>query len=409
MKKLIALLLVLVMVAGLVACAGSNDETKGNDTTNTENTADSNGDSNTGSGEPIYIGLSAKITGADAANGDRMVKAAQMAVDEVNAAGGLLGGRKVELVIQDDATDNAMAVNVANIFAGNDKISAVVGPWNSGMILAAEGVYKDAKIPFFGLGTNPKLLELDNEYCFLVRANDNLMASCAAKLIIDEFKVKSVGIMYTNNEFGTGAMEVIEAACKDAGMAVYPEAINIGDTDVTGQILDLKSKGAECMVVWASDAEYVLTARQAYELGLQVPTVASPAITMDQVRDLCEPEWVEGWYSVTDFVGNSMIPRSPRSATSMPATTAKARRLSSTSPTSTAPSSLCSTPSSVRAAPTVQAIRDAVAETKDFPMLQGNATCDENKPAGPLRDCRADQGQCPCDVHHGFRGVIETK
>lgn len=86
MKKLIALLLVLVMVAGLVACAGSNDETKGNDTTNTENTADSNGDSNTGSGEPIYIGLSAKITGADAANGDRMVKAAQMAVDEVNAA-----------------------------------------------------------------------------------------------------------------------------------------------------------------------------------------------------------------------------------------------------------------------------------------------------------------------------------
>lgn len=188
MKKLIALLLVLVMVAGLVACAGSNDETKGNDTTNTENTADSNGDSNTGSGEPIYIGLSAKITGADAANGDRMVKAAQMAVDEVNAAGGLLGGRKVELVIQDDATDNAMAVNVANIFAGNDKISAVVGPWNSGMILAAEGVYKDAKIPFFGLGTNPKLLELDNEYCFLVRANDNLMASCAAKLIIDVTK-----------------------------------------------------------------------------------------------------------------------------------------------------------------------------------------------------------------------------
>ena len=133
MKKLIALLLVLVMVAGLVACAGSNDETKGNDTTNTENTADSNGDSNTDSGEPIYIGLSAKITGADAANGDRMVKAAQMAVDEVNAAGGLLGGRKVELVIQDDATDNAIAVNVANIFAGNDKISAVVGPWNSGI------------------------------------------------------------------------------------------------------------------------------------------------------------------------------------------------------------------------------------------------------------------------------------
>ena len=97
MKKLIALLLVLVMVAGLVACAGSNDETKGNDTPDTTNT-ENNGDNNNtdDSSEPIYIGLSAKITGADAANGDRMVKAAQMAVDEVNEAGGLLGGRKGE-------------------------------------------------------------------------------------------------------------------------------------------------------------------------------------------------------------------------------------------------------------------------------------------------------------------------
>lgn len=378
MKKLIALLLVLVMVAGLVACAGSNDETKGIDTTNTENTADSNGDSNTGSGEPIYIGLSAKITGADAANGDRMVKAAQMAVDEVNAAGGLLGGRKVELVIQDDATDNAIAVNVANIFAGNDKISAVVGPWNSGMILAAEGVYKDAKIPFFGLGTNPKLLELDNEYCFLVRANDNLMASCAAKLIIDEFKVKSVGIMYTNNEFGTGAMEVIEAACKDAGMAVYPEAINIGDTDVTGQILDLKSKGAECMVVWASDAEYVLTARQAYELGLQVPTVASPAITMDQVRDLCEPDWVEGWYSVTDFVGNSDDPEVTAFCDKYASDYGEGQKAELYVADVYSTFKLVFDAIERAGSADRQAIRDAVAETKDFPMLQGNATCDEN-------------------------------
>ncbi len=87
-------------------------------------------------------------------------------------------------------------------------------------------------------------------------------------------------------------MEVIEAACKDAGMAVYPEAINIGDTDVTGQIRDLKSKGAECMVVWASDAEYVLSA-SGIRAGLPGPDRCFPAITMDQVRDLCEPEWVE--------------------------------------------------------------------------------------------------------------------
>lgn len=132
------------------------------------------------------------------------------------------------------------------------------------------------------------------------------------------------------------------------------------------------------MVVWASDAEYVLSARQAYELGFQVPTVASPAITMDQVRDLCEPEWVEGWYSVTDFVGNSDDPEvtafcdkyASDYGEGQKAELYVARRLQH----------LQARVRRHRACGQRdrQAIRDAVAETKDFPMLQGNATCDEN-------------------------------
>lgn len=371
MKKLIALLLVLTLAFAMFACA-NNDP----DPSDTPNSGDETQD--TATGDPIYIGLSAKITGADAANGDRMAKAAQMAVDEVNAAGGLLGGRKVELVVEDDATDNTMAVNVANIFAGNDKITAVVGPWNSGQIMAAESVYKEAGIPFFGLGTNPSLLELDNEYCFLVRANDTLMASCAARLIIDELKVNSVGIMYTTNEFGTGAMEVIQQACQAAGMEVYPEAINIGDTDVTGQILDLKNKGAECMVVWASDAEYVLSARQAYELGFSVPVVASPAVTMDQVRNLCEPEWVEGWYSVTDFVGNSDDPTVTAFCEKYASDYGEGQNAELYVADVYSTFKLLFDAIERAGSADRAAVRDAVEATKDFPMLQGNATCDKD-------------------------------
>ena len=375
MKKLIALLLSLAMVLALAACGGSAapaaTEAPAADAPAAEAPAEE-----APALEPVYIGLSAKITGADAANGDRMVKAATMAVDEINAAGGVLGGRMLELVIEDDATDNTMAVNVANIFAANDKIAAVVGPWNSGQIMASEGVYKDAGIPFFGLGTNPKLKDLNNPYCFLVRGSDTIMASCAAELIISELGATKVGIMYTTNEFGTGAMEIIDAACKAAGLESYPQAINIGDTDVTGQILDMKNKGVDCMVVWASDAEYVLTARQAFELGLDVPVVASPAITMDQVRELCEPDWVEGWYSITDFVSNTddaeVLDFCKRYAEGY------GNGQNAELYVADVYSTVLLIADAIERAGSAdrEAIRDAVEQTVGFPMLQGEANCD---------------------------------
>lgn len=163
------------------------------------------------------------------------------------------------------------------------------------------------------------------------------------------------------------------------------------------------------MVVWASDAEYVLTARQAYELGLQVPTVASPAITMDQVRDLCEPEWVEGWYSVTDFVGNSDDPE----------VTAFCDKYASDYGEGQKAELYVADVYS-----TFKLVFDAIERAgsadrpghprrrrrdEGLPDAPGQRDLRREQPAGPLRDCRADQGQCPCDVHHGLRGVIETK
>ena len=326
---------------------------------------------------PIKIGLSAKITGVDAANGDRMVKAATMAVDEVNAAGGVLG-RQVEIVAEDDMADNAVALNVANIFAGMDDICAVVGPWNSGSILATSDVFKEAGIPFMGLGTNPSLLELGNEYLFLVRANDTIMASAGANLLLNELGATNVGIMYTTNEFGTGAMEIFKAACEEKGVECHPEAINIGDTDVTGQILDMKNAGVDAMVVWASDAEYVLTARQAYELGLDVNVVASPAVTMDQVKDLCGPDWIEGWYSITDFVSNQddeTVKAFCEKYTNEYGDGQKAELY-----VADVYSSFKLMFDAIERAGSTDrdAIKDALAATQGFPMLQGEANCDEN-------------------------------
>ena len=376
-KRILSVVMAMTMVLSLAACSGGGSSSTDTAAAGAASSEAASSESQASSGDTIKIGLSAKITGVDAANGDRMVKAATMAVDEANANGGVLG-KQIELVVEDDQVDNTVAVNVANIFASNNDIVGVVGPWNSGQIMAAESVYKEAKIPFMGLGTNPKLLELGNEYLFLVRANDTIEAECAAQLIIDELKVKSVGIMYTTNEFGTGAMEIIQNKCEAAGMEVYPEAINIGDNDVTGQILDLKSKGAECMVVWASDAEYVITARCAYEQGLDVPVVASPAITMDQVRELCEEDWVEGWYSITDFVKDDSDETVKAFCDKYASEYGDGQNAELYVADVYSATKLMIDAIERAGSTDRDAVRTALEETKDYPMLQGNATCDSN-------------------------------
>jgi branched-chain amino acid transport system substrate-binding protein len=350
MRKLIALLLAITMLATLSIPAFAEDK-------------------------PILIGLSAKLTGSEAANGKRMANAAQMAVDEVNAAGGLLG-RKVELNIQDDAGDSTQALNVANLLISSG-VNVTVGPWNSGSVLSVEGVYRDAGIPFFGLGTNPKLLALNNPYAFLGRANDKIMAASAAKMIIDELGVKSVGILYGNNEFGTGAMEIISSKCTDAGLKVVAEAIGVGDTDATGQVLSLKNAGVECMVVWANDAEYVLAAQQSYDLGLSkgIPVVASPAVTMDQVRELCEPEWIEGWYAVTDFINTNPDEKNQAFCKKYLELYGQPAELYVSGVYGVFQMIFNAINTAGSSEP--QAIRDALAATKDFLVPNGIATCDQ--------------------------------
>jgi branched-chain amino acid transport system substrate-binding protein len=114
-----------------------------------------------------------------------------------------------------------------------------------------------------------------------------------------------IGISFNNNDAGTGGRDVVIAYLTNAGIPYIAVGHNAGDKDLTGQIMQLKSAGVDAIISWTDDAEVALTARQLYELGFKVPVIASAGVVMDQVLDLLEPEYVEGWYSVTDFVTSS--------------------------------------------------------------------------------------------------------
>ena len=301
MKKLTALLLALVMVLSVTACASNNTSAttgapKAADTTAAENKVDDSAFD----GE-IVFGLSTAVTGNFPLAGERTLQGVDLAVEEINAAGGVLG-KKLTYIYEDDGNDATTAVNVVTKLL-NEDVVAVIGPHTTGNTLAVQSLYAEAGMPFFSGGTGVKLEnEMDNKYFHRIRPSDSICGAIAAKFAVENLGAKKVGIDYNNNDFGTGGRDVVVATLQELGVEYVEVAHNSGDTDMTTQLMNLQAAGVDAVILWTDDAEDVVTARQAYELGLDIPFITSAGVVMQQVLDQMEPEYVEGWYSATDFV-----------------------------------------------------------------------------------------------------------
>lgn len=276
MKKILALVFTMAMVLSMLSCAFAEEDT-------------------------IVFGLSCAVTGNFPLAGERTLQGVQMAVDEINEKGGVLG-KKLDFIYEDDGNDSTQAINVVTKML-NEDIVGMIGPHTTGNTLATQQMYKDAGMPFFSGGSGVKLeTEIDNPYFHRVRPSDAIAGEIAAKFAVENLGAKKVGIDYNNNDFGTGGRDVVVATLERLGVEYVEVAHNSGDTDMTAQLMKLHTEGVDAVILWTDDAEDVVTARQSYELGLDVPFITSAGVVMQQVLDQMEPEYCEGWYSVTDFV-----------------------------------------------------------------------------------------------------------
>ncbi|MFV0352525.1 MAG: ABC transporter substrate-binding protein [Oscillospiraceae bacterium] len=298
MKRLVASVLSFVLAFALVACqAGAASSSAGNSTGST-------GTSTAATGEDVVLGASIQLTGATPLDGERVKQALELVVKETNANGGVLGGRQLKLIVEDNQADQTQAINVANKLLSSGVV-AVFGPHESTNAMAVQQMMGEAKIPFITGGTSPSLAKVGNEYMFMCRASDTIMARVAAAYATEQLGAKNVAIMYNNNEYGTGGQTTAQAYFDENGISYIAEGHNSGDKDMTAQLLKAKQAGCDTIFLWAHAAETVVLARQIYELDLGMKVVACPTPTLAQVTDLCETEWLEGWFAVTDYVPSS--------------------------------------------------------------------------------------------------------
>ena len=244
--------------------------------------------------DPIKIGVNGPFTGGSSSMGVSMRDGVRLATDEINKAGGVLG-RQLLLVERDDEAKNERGVQIAQELINKEKVVAVVGYINTGVALASQRFFQEAKIPVMNnvatgsIVTNQFPKDPDN-YVFRNSAPDNIQAPMIANEAVTRRGFKKVAILADSTNYGQLGREDLEKALSEKGIKpVAVEKFNIKDVDMTAQLLKAKEAGAEAVLTYAIGPELAQIANGMTKLGWKVPLVGSWTLSMANYIDNAGP------------------------------------------------------------------------------------------------------------------------
>jgi branched-chain amino acid transport system substrate-binding protein len=240
--------------------------------------------------EPIKIGLAAAVSGGSAASGEAIKRGLQIALDEINARGGLLGGRKLELVIRDDEGNPAKGVTIARELVEREKVAVVFGGLHTTVALAQVPVWQELRTPYMGAwaaGTNITRNGASPNFVFRVSANDDLVDRYLARYAIEVMKKGKPGLLLENtawgqsNEAGLGKW-LGERNVKPVGI----EKFNWNDPDMSPQLLRLRGAGADHVILVANAPEGAQVVKSRAKIGWEVPMISHWGISGGRFAEL---------------------------------------------------------------------------------------------------------------------------
>jgi len=268
--------------------------------------------------QPIRVGFSSAMSGPSAITGEGVMWGATMAVDDINAKGGIMG-RKVEVYFGDNKGTPGEAVSAVRKLVDVDKVDVIVGQTHSGACLGSMPIIKELQVPQVTEScSNPKIREMSgkggNEWQFRVNIDDLMMANAFAKYIAKN--ARTVSIVAQNDDFGRGAATAYDAAFKKSGVKlVSTEFFDRGQPDYRPLLTRLKRSNPESLLLVMLANEGSVFMRQYRELGLNQKIYARGSLAtaefLGQVKDnpsigdgiveasywtaTLDPEWEKRW------------------------------------------------------------------------------------------------------------------
>lgn len=260
-----------LLLSKLTGCTTTTDA-------ETETTTDAGEGSEAAAGEPIKLGLVAAITGPSAVSGEAITRGLTVALEEINANGGVMGGRPLELVIRDDESTPAKGVAAARELIEQEQVALVFGGLDSPVSLAMLPVFHELEVPYMGVwaaATGITRNDFDPNYAFRVSANDNIVDSFLLRYAKNELGATRVGLVLINNPWGESNQTGFEEWAPKYDMEIVGiEKFNDGDTDISPQLSRLQEGGAEALLMVANAAPSAQAMKSLVRLGWDVPVVS---------------------------------------------------------------------------------------------------------------------------------------
>lgn len=271
-----------------------------------------------GQASTIKVGLVAELTGDIPAVGASSKNAAEMAVQQINDAGGLdVGGTKykVELFIEDNAGKADQSASSAQKLITQQNVVAIIGPNASRYAIPASEIAESSKVVLISpWSTNPKttLNAKTNEpkkYVFRAAFIDPFQGRVVAKFALDNLKAKKAAVLYdVASDYNKGIAEFFKSTYEqNGGTVVAFETYTTGDKDFSAQLTKIKDAGPEVIFLPNYYSEVPLQIQQAHRLGITVPFLGSDSWGSAELITLCGKD-CDGYYFSTHYAADAATP-----------------------------------------------------------------------------------------------------
>lgn len=263
----------------------------------------------------IKIGWLSSLTGPLSSAAIAENQGVQFAVDEINAAGGI-GGKKIELITRDTASDPTKAVNFAQQLAFSDKVNVIIGPVNSGESLATVGMIAKAGIPNLIIGTVDELTDAKKyPRAFRLINTNRQWIEAANAYVLGRLKKSKIAVIGDTSGYGTSSAKTAIELLEKAGVKpVYSVLIDPNKTDLTDEFTKAKAAGADVIMPWSAATGLIariLNTRG--DMNWNVPIVGHAAIMAAPIRKLLNkpPYWDNAYatgYISTTYGADGKLP-----------------------------------------------------------------------------------------------------
>lgn len=235
--------------------------------------------------QAIKIANIVELSGAGATSGTNFKNGVELAVKEINAAGGILG-KKIETTTSDTQSNPGVAKGLTQK-AIDDEVFAVFGPVFSGSILVSMAETRRAEIPNFTGGEAASITKQGNPYIFRTSFTQDTAMPKVARYIASGLKAKTIALIYVNNDYGKGGRESLMKALDPLGVKVIADvSTDQGQIDFSAPVLKAKQSNADAIFVYTNEEESARALKELRKQGVTKPIVGETTLVGQKVIEL---------------------------------------------------------------------------------------------------------------------------